>query len=266
MSGLGLAAARRATGAIDAPDLALWCCMALVPLVQLVPLPPQIWTLLPNRELAAATFDLLGREAPWLPLSISPRATWLAVLSLLPPCAVFLSIVALGYRQRRQSLIVLAVGARGSRRLLQLSQGPKARCASSTRTPAKWSAFCQQEPLRRASLFPAAGLCGLGHPRRGTGWVDWGLGTSRPASVMAVMASFTLIVTLIAAQAMARSRAGLGLTIIALLGVLAIAVVQRRRRNGITPARLPPRRRPCFSRRSSRSTASSIDRRPVDPG
>src|SRR5438046_1639311 len=77
----------------------LFClAVVLVPLLQLVPLPPRLWTALPNREPAAATFDLLQREPRWMPISVTPRATWLSALSLLPPLAVFLATIQLGYR------------------------------------------------------------------------------------------------------------------------------------------------------------------------
>ena len=43
---------------------ALLFCLAivLVPALQLVPLPPQVWTALPHREPSVAAFDLLGLE------------------------------------------------------------------------------------------------------------------------------------------------------------------------------------------------------------
>jgi O-antigen ligase len=55
---------------------------------------------------------------------------------------------------------------------------------------------------------------------------------------VALVASFTALVVLVAAQAMARSRAGLGLTIAALFGALVLAVSDRRATSGVTPARL----------------------------
>ena len=43
---------------------ALWFCLALValPLLQLVPLPGWLWTLLPHREISAESFALIGQE------------------------------------------------------------------------------------------------------------------------------------------------------------------------------------------------------------
>src|SRR5262249_38701955 len=67
----------------------LFCVtVVLVPLLQIVPLPPQLWTALPSRQLLAGTFKLLERDLPWMPISVLPRATWLSALSLLPPLAV----------------------------------------------------------------------------------------------------------------------------------------------------------------------------------
>src|SRR5215469_1353623 len=60
------------------PRWELLFCVAVVfvPLVQLVPLPPQLWTALPNRQLLVGTFELLERDLPWMPISVLPRATW----------------------------------------------------------------------------------------------------------------------------------------------------------------------------------------------
>ena len=47
------------------------------------------------------------------------------------------------------------------------------------------------------------------------------------ASIIAIIGSFTVLVILLAGELMARSRAGLGLTIIALLGVFALGFANR---------------------------------------
>ena len=81
--------------------LALCLAIALIPALQLVPLPPSVWTALPGRAPAMEAFQLLGQGLPWMPLSLSPRATWLSALSLLPPIAIFLATLLIGYRERR---------------------------------------------------------------------------------------------------------------------------------------------------------------------
>ena len=64
--------------------------------VQLVPLPPAIWTALPGRTSVADGFALLGLPLPWLPLSLAPYATISSALWLLPAVAVLLGIIRLG--------------------------------------------------------------------------------------------------------------------------------------------------------------------------
>ena len=86
----------------DAYWLLAFCfVIALVPIIQLVPLPPSCGRNLPGRESVAGTFELLGKRTPWMPISVSPHATWISFLSLIPPMAIFLATVQLGYRERR---------------------------------------------------------------------------------------------------------------------------------------------------------------------
>ena len=110
-------------------ELGFCLAAALVPLVQLVPLPPVLWTLLPHRAPLIASFDGLGHGLPWLPISVSPNATWLSVMALLPTLAVFFGTILLGYRERRLlSLEVVAFGVASSfLGLLQIAQGPASR-------------------------------------------------------------------------------------------------------------------------------------------
>src|SRR5215471_14390781 len=106
----------------------LFClAVVLVPLLQLVPLPPQLWTALPNRQLLAGTFELLERDLPWMPISVLPRTTWLSALSLLPPLAVFLGTLLLGYRERRLlCMLLLGIGIVSVFiGLSQVAQGPQ---------------------------------------------------------------------------------------------------------------------------------------------
>jgi hypothetical protein len=75
--------------------LALCCAIALLPLIQLVPLPPWIWVNLLRREELAKVFTLVGNEAPWMPISVSPPATWLSC-----DCAVLLNSAQLNLKNR----------------------------------------------------------------------------------------------------------------------------------------------------------------------
>src|SRR5262245_53387005 len=53
---------------------ALLFCLAIaaIPFVQLIPLPPWLWTALPNREVSEAAFDIVRHEVSWMPISVSP--------------------------------------------------------------------------------------------------------------------------------------------------------------------------------------------------
>ena len=64
--------------------------------LQLVPLPPSLWSALPGREEVARGFTLLGEPLPWMPLSLAPHRTIASALWLLPGIAVLLGIIRLG--------------------------------------------------------------------------------------------------------------------------------------------------------------------------
>jgi O-antigen ligase len=219
----------------------LFCvALVLVPLIQLVPLPPVLWTALPNREALQQAVAFAAADMPWMPVSVSPRATWLAVVSLLPPIAIFLATLLLGYRERRAlSLILIAVGLVGVfLGLAQVAEGPTSslRFFQVTNLTEAVGFFANRNHLAAAlyalTLFAAAWAVDAAAPpapgqaRLDTGWV------------VPLLASFTVLVILVAAQAMTRSRAGLGLTIAALIGATAVAACDRRNASGVTPARL----------------------------
>ena len=68
--------------------------------VQLLPLPPALWSALPARAAIAHGFDLLGQPRPWLPLSLAPYDTLASALWLLPPLAILAGMLRLGaYRE-----------------------------------------------------------------------------------------------------------------------------------------------------------------------
>jgi O-antigen ligase len=234
---------------MDAPlsrdmRLALAFCAAIlaIPLAQLLPLPPAIWTNLPGRETAVATFELIGRDPPWAPLSMSPGATWLSALSLLPPLAVFLGALQLSYRERRWlCLVVLGVGLVSVFiGLMQVAQGPSSplRFFENTNPDDTVGFFANRNHfaalLYSLTLLAAAWAAnnattiGLGHDRK----------KFDTASIVMRLASFSVLVVLIAAQVMARSRAGLILTIVALFGAFALAQWDQRAAKGVTPVRL----------------------------
>ncbi len=105
--------------------LALLIGVVMIPLLQLAPLPPQIWSRLPGRDVVARVMDLTGLGRPTLPYSLYPEATWRSLLALAPPAAMFLGALQLSGRQKQMmtacwialGLVSLLIGA------LQMSGG-----------------------------------------------------------------------------------------------------------------------------------------------
>jgi hypothetical protein len=219
----------------------LFCLgVVLVPLLQLVPLPPLLWTALPNRQPLVATFDLLERDLPWLPISILPRATWLSALSLLPPLAVFLGTLLLDYRERRlMSILVLAIGVVSVFvGLSQVAQGPQSalRFFEFTNRSEAVGFFANRNHF--AALLYALTLLAAVWVVETAATLNAERGRPDTAWMLAVAAALAVLVIFLAGQAMARSRAGLLLTIVALFGAIALAVTDRRNASGVTPAKL----------------------------
>jgi O-antigen ligase len=223
-------------------QLALLFCFAvvLVPLIQLIPLPPWLWTSLPNRQPSAEAFELVGRALTWMPISVSPNATWLTALSLVPPIGIFIATLLLTNHDRRLlSLVILSVGVLGAfLGLAQFAQGPSStlRFFEFTNPTEAVGFFANRNHfaalLYSLMLFSAAWAietgAAMGIDRRFVG----------TTSILMVAGCLVTLFVLIAAEAMARSRAGLGLTIVALLGALALAFSDSRTRSAVTPAKL----------------------------
>jgi len=72
-----------------------WLAIAtiLLVLVQLIPLPPGLWTVLPGRSIALDGFRLLDEQLPWLPLSLTPFESLSSLPPLIPPLAILAAIL-----------------------------------------------------------------------------------------------------------------------------------------------------------------------------
>nr|WP_283938408.1 O-antigen ligase family protein [Sphingomonas alba] len=79
--------------------------------IQLVPMPPDLWTKIPGRELVARGFDLLGMQQPWMPLSLSPYDTIAAALTLLPPLSLLIAMLRLRAWRAETMFMALLAGA-----------------------------------------------------------------------------------------------------------------------------------------------------------
>jgi len=89
------------TQAVEPPtrperQLLILCGLTILTvLLQLIPLPPEIWTALPGRDQISEGYVSLGQPLPWIPVSLMPYATIHSGLSLLPPLAVVLGMIRL---------------------------------------------------------------------------------------------------------------------------------------------------------------------------
>lgn len=84
--------------------------IALV-LVQLVPLPPAVWTALPGRDLIVAIDEAAGIAGTWRPLSLVPSGSWNALFSLIVPLTAL--VLASRLRSSEQAAllpVILAIG------------------------------------------------------------------------------------------------------------------------------------------------------------
>jgi len=95
--------------AIDWPLFTVAALVVVIPLLQLIPLPPAIWHHLPGRKIEVQALALVGRDSAWMPLSESPPRTMASVLSLLPPAAMGFMISRLRRRDRLKLIGCLAV-------------------------------------------------------------------------------------------------------------------------------------------------------------
>jgi O-antigen ligase len=213
--------------------LALGFCLtiALLPFVQLVPLPPWLWTVLPNRQPSVEAFTILGHAIPWMPISVAPQATWLSALSLIPPLAIFLGTLLLTFNERRQlSLVVIGIGIVSLFiGLMQIAQGPNSplRFFEVTNLSEAVGFFANRNHYA-AFLYCVVLFVAAWSVHVGTKGNAFKFGAYNVFAIVWSIVGFTLFVGLLVGEAMARSRAGLGLTIVALFGSLALFAVDRR--------------------------------------
>lgn len=94
---------------------------------QLVPLPPELWQALPGRQSVADLDRLLKIGDVWRPASLSPAATWNALVSLVVPGAALLLYAAMDGDDRQVLFPAIAIMAAVSAvfGLLQLVAGPE---------------------------------------------------------------------------------------------------------------------------------------------
>ncbi|MEP0404697.1 MAG: O-antigen ligase family protein, partial [Lentilitoribacter sp.] len=89
--------------------LTLLAVLAAIVLLQLIPLPPTIWHMLPGREPIIASGELLGLDNVWRPISLSPASTWSSLFFLAIPLAAMI-LFAIQSRLHQRRLIGFFIG------------------------------------------------------------------------------------------------------------------------------------------------------------
>lgn len=104
--------------------LALMCGLAGLMVVQLVPLPPMIWHMLPGREPIIALSAAMEIDASWRPLSVVPSRTYNALASLIVPFVGLLLATSLGARQRVLLSAIAIIGVTNAALSILQIMGP----------------------------------------------------------------------------------------------------------------------------------------------
>jgi O-antigen ligase len=97
-----LAFAKRSLWTQHAYVCLMLAAIAALPLLQIIPLPPGVWTNLPGRNELVHALTLADIAPAWSSWSLAPDRTWRSFLALLPPFAVFLGVLAMNGQEREK--------------------------------------------------------------------------------------------------------------------------------------------------------------------
>ena len=192
--------------------ISLLCAMLAWPLLQLIPLPPSLWSGLPGRGEIAIAFEAADIALPWLPISLSPRATWFALLSLVPATAVFLAMLSLKRRSRRIIILLIffVVFASAVLDMLQVMGGQDSPLRFYEITsPDRAVGFFANGNHNAAFLYSAIPFA--------TAWAVGLVGDHRRNRAVALALLALLTLTIIVGVSLTRSRAGVALFLVAFL-------------------------------------------------
>lgn len=221
---LGLIAARWQGGMLQLSllSMALLGGLVLLPLLQLVPLPAFLWSHLPGRGAIASDYAAAGMPPPWLPVSLTAERTWRAALSLLPGFAMFFATLALDAKGRRGLSLLIVVLAMASvlLGLAQIAQGSASPLRLQSTTNASVGFFANR------NHYAALLCCAI--PVTAT-WLIVPMLDRQPQRIVVLAVSVVVYASLLVGLAGAQSRAGIFLGVLAGLGSVGLAFVQRRR-------------------------------------
>ena len=83
----------------------------LLPVLQLIPLPPAIWHALPGRAVEVQSLALVQADRSWMPLSMAPARTFASLLAMICPILLMLQVSRLSVRGRNWLCVTIMAGA-----------------------------------------------------------------------------------------------------------------------------------------------------------
>ncbi len=99
----------RASNCTDPFVFALAAIPLIIPVVQLIPLSPAIWTRFPGRQNEFAALSLIGQQSSWRSMSLSPNRTLASLLSIIPAVFCLYAVARLTVRERRLVLVAVVL-------------------------------------------------------------------------------------------------------------------------------------------------------------
>ena len=106
--------------------LALAGIVIVLPVLQLIPLPPSLWQALPGRDLMVDALAQVDEAKGWRALSVAPFATLAALLALIPAVGTMLAVSTLDRKDQRFLIALIAALALAGAALgvVQMASGP----------------------------------------------------------------------------------------------------------------------------------------------
>jgi hypothetical protein len=103
----------------------LLAAFAAIVIVQLIPLPPQLWRTMPGHDLYAAIADATNVSGYWRPINLTPDQGWDALLSLVVP-TVALLVMAVSYDDDQMPIVFAVVAIALASALIGIAQTAQA--------------------------------------------------------------------------------------------------------------------------------------------
>lgn len=97
---------RQAMAAARGPATLVLATGVLV-FLHVIPLPPEVWTILPGRQIVVDTMAVTGIKPGWMPLTLAPVEGWNQLFALTVPAAALLAMVFAGGNAIRPVVLLL---------------------------------------------------------------------------------------------------------------------------------------------------------------